>query len=238
MKFVGCLLIQLFLLGFAHGQTKPKLYVFMPSNVRPNNMERFISDSCTQLQIQVFGRHRELRKGVEAAPPDAILAPDPVIKSIHYKEFKSAMIGSRNNATEEKYVLVSVGQKIEMGQVAELAIGAVDLLGRRAMMEFITERLGHKPRKFEAVTKQEELLTILQFQDVDAIFVPDFLVESYYKKRSKMDLVSTEVPNPVSLPQMSIKSEDPQKLKLLKECLTGMSAKLNKKLGVEKWVSP
>ena len=238
MKIRGFLLLQLGLLCLSMGQSKPKLYVFVPSNVRPNNMERFISDSCTQLQIQVFGRHRELRKGVEVAPPDAILAPDPVLTSGLYEGYRAALVGSRANATEEKYVLLSVGQKVEIREIPELAIGAVDLLGRRDMMTFITGVLGQKPRKFEPVTKHEELLTILQFQDVDAIFVPEQLVDSYYKERSKMDLIRTEVPTRIGLPRLSTSATDPEKLKLLKACLNGLSAGLNGKLGVEHWVSP
>lgn len=211
----------------------------MPSNVRPNSMERFISNNCDKLQISVFGRHRDLRKNVEAAPPDAILTPDPVATSGPYDAYKSALRGLRDNETQESYVLVSVDQPIDLNAIDQLAVGAVDLLGRRAMQEFITTSLGgKKPKKIEPVTKQEELLTILQFQDVDAIFVQKHLVESYFKKRSKMTLVATDLPVRIKLPVLSVKATDQSKVDLLLECLRNLPPNIKNRLGVENWVAP
>ncbi len=239
MRFLGFLLFQLVLLCCSFGQQRPKLYVFMPTNVRPNNMEHFIADSCGLIQIQVFGRYRDLRDSVEAAPPDAILAPDPVVKSNLYNTYRSTLKGMRGSSTREKYVLVSVDKKVDLSKVSELSIGAVDLLGRREMMAFISQMLGGaKPRKVEPVTKQEELLTILQFQDVDAIFVPESMVNDYFRKRSKMTLVVTELSSAIGLAVLSVKGDDPEKLRMLKDCFSNMPSTLNNKLGVDQWVSP
>lgn len=239
MRILGFLTLQLAFVCLGFCQQRPKLYVFMPANVRPNNMEHFISDSCGEIQIQVFGRYRDLRDSVEAAPPDAILAPDPVLRSDAYTGYHSTLKGARGNLTREKYVLVSVDKKVDLSKISELSIGAVDLLGRREMMEFISQILGGaRPRKFEPVTKQEELLTILQFQDVDAIFVPENMVNSFFRKRSKMTLVMTELSSAIGLAVLSIKGEDPEKIRLLKDCFNNMPSTLNSKLGVEQWISP
>lgn len=239
MRLLGFLMLQFVFACCIYAQQRPKLYVFMPSNVRPNNMEQFISDSCGLVQIQVFGRYRDLRDSVEAAPPDAILAPDPVMKSGLYTTYRSALKGMRGSSTREKYVLVSVDKKVDLSRISEVAIGAVDLLGRREMMEFISGMLGGaKPRKVEPVTKQEELLTILQFQDVDAIFVPESMVNNYFRKRSKMTLVVTELSSAIGLAVLSVKGDDPEKLRLLKDCFNNMPNTLNSKLGVDQWVTP
>lgn len=239
MRTIAFLILQFGLVTSGFAQNPPKLYVFMPSNVRPNSMERFISNNCDKLQIQVFGRHRDLRRTVEAAPPDAILTPDPVATSGPYDAYKSTLRGLRDDSTQESYVLVSVDKPVDLKTIDQLAIGAVDLLGRRAMDEFLTSSLGGmKPKKIEPVTKQEELLTILQFQDVDAIFVQKHLVDSYFKKRSKMALVATDLPVKVNLPVLSVKSEDQNKVDLLMDCLRNLPSSIKNRLGVDNWVSP
>lgn len=236
MRIFSILALQLTLTTFAFCQ-KPKLYVFLPSNIRPFSMEKTFSAACDQLSVQVFGRSRDLRKSVDSLPPDAILTPSAVATSGVFNDFRQILSGSRGDATEEDYVLVSVNQPIQLADVPELAIGAVDLLGRRQMELFVSKSLGDRvPRKIEPVTKLEDLLTILQFQDVDAIFVPKYLVDSFYRKRSKMNLVITELPQKVPLPVLSIKSDDPDKLAKLEACLKNMSSQVNIKLGVDTWV--
>lgn len=237
MRIFLFLALQLTVMSVAFSQ-KPKLYVFLPSNIRPYSMEKTFNAACDQLSIQVFGRSRDLRKSVDSLPPDAILTPSAVATSGVFNDFRKALSGSRGSSTEEDYVLVSVNQGVNLDEIPSLAIGAVDLLGRRQMQGFVSRHLGdRKPRKIEPVTKLEDLLTILQFQDVDAIFVPKYLVESYYRKRSKMQLVITELPSKVPLPVLSIKSDDPDKLAKLEACLKNMSSQVNLKLGVDKWIN-
>lgn len=239
MRAFAFIFIQIMLTCSCFSQQKPKLYVFLPSNMRPFTMEGHFSADCNQLQVQVFSRHRELKRAVESASPDGILAPSPVLRLGRYPQFKSRLTGSRAGATSEDYVLVSVGHEVDLEGIGDKAIGAVDLLDRRAMAEFISTRLGNRrPRKVESVTKQDELLTILQFRDVDAIFVSSYLVDSYYRKRSKMDLRVTKLPSKVGLPTLSVKPGEASKITLLMDCLTGMSESLNTKLGIDKWVVP
>ena len=49
-------------------------------------------------------------------------------------------------------------------------------MGRRKMESFLSQKLGVERVRVRTVTKLEDLLSLLQFQDVDAIFVPKSIV--------------------------------------------------------------
>jgi len=189
--------------------------------------------------IQVFGRHRELAKAVIATPPDAVLVPQPVADSPVYAKFSKALLGLRDKKVDEEYVLLSVNQKVDLDDLQNLAIGVVDLMSRGEMNAFITRKLTTKPKRIEQVVRLEDLLSLLQFQDVHAVFVSKQRVNDYYRKRSKMNLIDTSLEGvSVGLPILSTNTQNPAVINLLIENLKAINPELKRKLGVDAWTTP
>lgn len=220
-------------------QQRPTVFVFLPSNIRPHSLEKTLSEACPELAIQVFGRHRDLRKAVSATPPDAILVPQPVADSQFFANFNKVLLGLRDKRTDEEYVLLSVNQQVDLENIHNLAIGAVDLMTRKEMSTFITGKLTKKPKRIEQVVRLEDLLSLLQFQDVHAVFVSKQRVDEYYRQRSKMDLKDTPLNGvTVGLPVLATSTQDPELVNHLTRSLQAIDTEVKKKLGVDAWVSP
>ena len=237
MRALSFLVIQCVGTIFGLSQSA-RLYVFLPSNIRPHVMRQALVGACPEMDITVFSRFLEFQARTKEIPPDALLSLRPVIDGKEeYDAYRPVLTGNLGGAREEAYAFLSVNRQIEPRNMDSLTIGAVDLLGRSEMNHFLGRLLGKQP-KIRTVTKLEDLLTLLQFEDVTAIFVPHSKL-AYYQERSRLDLKITELPNVViGLPVLAVRSDKPEIQKLLRECFLSFSKDLNSNLGVDKWVQP
>jgi hypothetical protein len=205
------------------------LFVFVPTDVRAKAMQQDISEVCSDITVTVFGRGKDFREEVAKSPPDAILSLLPVID--RSSPFETIMRGVQNGYTEEEYVLVSVDKALDLGQIQTKKIGVVDLLGRKPMGEFVSQ-LFQADIKLKRVTKQEDLLPLLTFGSVDAIFVSERLYRQI-KNRSNLNLISTSLNIKVGLVSAALASSA-AKEKIV-SCLKKFDAKINGTLGVDQW---
>ena len=230
------LLITFYLLGtlVVYGQ-KPKLYVFLPSTQRPAAMQNSLSRACPDLDIAVMGRQKEFLDAVEESPPDGILTLAPVLDNADATGYRRVLLGSKQGITTEDYFLLKI--KGTDKQASAMKIGVVKILSRGDMSSFIKGCLGGvEPSRLSYVTKLEDLLTVLQFRTVDAIFVPESLIDSYYRKRSKMNLVPVSVDKPqVGLAVLAVKGGNQQVVDTLIKSIEGLDIENNKKLGLDGW---
>jgi hypothetical protein len=205
------------------------LFVFVPTDVRAKVMQQDINTICPGVAVTVFGRGKDFRKQVKKSPPDAILSLLPVID--RSSPFETVMRGVQNGLTEEEYVLVSVDQALDLGQIQTKKIGVVDLLGRKPMGEFVSQ-LFQADIKLKRVTKQEDLLPLLTFGSVDGIFVSERLYLQI-KDRSNLNLVATSLNIKVGLVSAALAGKG-AKAKIV-NCLKKFNTKLNGTLGVDQW---
>lgn len=205
------------------------LFVFVPSEVRANIMQENITKFCPGVDTTVFGRAKDFRQQVKTNPPNAILTLLPVIE--RNNGFNTIMKGTKNGLEEEDYVLVSVGNPIDLGAIKNKKIGVVDLLGRKPMNEFVGQLL-QTDVKVKRVTKVEDLLPLLTFGSVDGIFVSESLF-TQLKSKSNQNLVATRVNVKVGLVSAAL-NNDAAKDKVV-SCISRFDAGLNGILGVEKW---
>ena len=204
------------------------LYVFVPTEVRANVMQDKIGSFCSGVDVTVFGRAKDFHKQVKANPPNAILSLMPVIK--HSKEYNAALHGTKNGATTEEYVLVSVDKGLDLAAIAGKKIGVVDLLGRKPMSAFITELFKSKV-KLKRVTKVEDLLPLITFGSVEGIFIAESLY-AQLKSKSNLNLISTKLNIKIGLASAAISGATDIKMT---NCITAFDNELNTTLGVDKW---
>jgi len=223
---------------------KPKLYVFMPSEMRPHAMRALLEKECPNLEIKVFPRYREFRDSMATAPPDAILSLEPVIeKTLKLRNqdmgtkdtSKIFLKGVRDAVFDEPYVFLS-DKEVGSKKYKDMTIGVVDLLGRREMGALLGGNLDTEDTlHLKTVTKLEDLLWLIQFQYVDAIFVPEAKVE-YYGIKSKIELIKTPLPKArIGLAIVAVLNSASEKNDVLLKSFEDMSSFSKEKLGVQSW---
>lgn len=207
-----------------------RLYVFYPTDIRPKKMEKHISKHCPEIKTTVFGKIKDFEEQTRRAPPDAILSYVPVIsKSKHFTN--SHILGVKNGSVKEKYVLVSMDKAIEQASLGTQKIGVLDFLGRRPMKAFVNKTLGAKV-KLSRVTKTEDILNLLTFGFVNAIFVSQQRYEKYLKE-SKLPLVATDFNIHLDLIALAVRQSESKEEFL--SCVNRLDSNTNALLGVDQW---
>ncbi len=206
-----------------------RLYVFYPTDIRPKKMEKHISEYCPEIDTTVFGKIRDFKDQMHRLPPDAILSYAPVIKKNH--QYTSLVQGFKQGLSHENYVLVSIGKAVNINQLSSIKIGVLDILGRKPMAAFVSKTL-KTPVKISRVTKTEDMLNLLTFNIVDAIFISQRRFEQL-RGQSKQPLVATKLNLKMNLAILAVKNEKSKKLFLA--CFNRLGQKTNDLLGVDQW---
>lgn len=236
MKRLWILWLVVLYAGHLFAQS-PKVYVFLPSNIRPHIMKQVLSEACPDIEFTVFGRYREFQARIDESPPDAIISLEPVIA--RHTAAVPILQGELDGEVAERYVLLSRDQPVDLARVKERVIGVFDLLGRSQMNKFLSSKLNvAEVKRVRTVTKLEDLLSLLQFRDADAILVPESKV-TYYRSRTVMTLEITRLEDvTIGLPVVAALNADPSMMQTITQTLTQAVQDLEKTLGVEKWVQP
>jgi hypothetical protein len=167
-----------------------RLYVFYPSILRTQIMQKKLSQALPGIEVRVFGRYRDFIAKTKSDFPEAILSKEPVIQ--HLGGYSIKQKGIRDNKTDESYVLLSVDKRIVQTKMTNTSIGIFDILGRRGMKKFISNYYSSIPR-LKRVSKMEDLLQLLTFNMVDAILIPEIYI-AYFEEISKLQFIVTPVP--------------------------------------------
>jgi hypothetical protein len=201
-----------------------RLHAFVPTGMGVLSFQKLLARAMPGTQVVVFGRHRDFETGL-AEGPDGVLTLEPILRA---KQLRPAVVGNNPSGSTEPYALISVGRAVEPATVA--SVGAVDILGRQGMKEFVASLLGASP-KIEPVTKVEDLLPLLQLASVDAVLAPERLVRSLQAK-SKLDLRATRAPGAVGLPALSIMTAAGA---VLAQDVKRLDPQVSEEMGVTRW---
>jgi hypothetical protein len=172
------------------------LHLFLHSHRTARSLEELLEAALSGVTVRAFSRAKDFVSGL-SSHPDAVLAASPVLEALGYSP---TVHGLRGGEDHEPYVLLSTRA---VTPTSVQTVGAVDLLGRERMPEFIAGLLGgHRPNVVP-VTKLLDLLPLLQFDKVDSVIVPARSV-SLLTERTRMSLNSTHLPKgEVGLPALS-----------------------------------
>jgi len=217
------------LAGLQTALASNRLYVFYPTDIRPNKMEKHISEHCPEITTTVFGKIKDFKEQILRFPPDAILSYAPVIKN--NQQYSSFVKGFKHGLSNENYVLVSMNDPVNTSQLASIKVGVLDILGRKAMKSFMNKTLGTKV-KITRVAKTEDILNLLSFGLVDAVFIS----EQRYKNiltQSKLPLVASQFDFKMDLAVLAIKNGRPKGP--YANCVNQLGKKTNALLGVDQW---
>ena len=211
---------------------KPSLFVYLPTDVRPNAFQKMLNSAIPTVDVTVFGRIKDFQKNIKKQPPDAVLSYRPVIDN--ETGVSVGLQGTNKGSQEESYVLISVGQNVEFTEGKQLTIGVVDLLGRKKMPKFVSKLIPDaKSPKVKRVSKPEDLLSLLQFKVADAVLVPAKDVKAF-KSKSQLDLQVTPVSGAkVGLPALGFLSETNKKM--IQTAVKKLQGKVQDIMRVNSW---
>lgn len=208
--------------------TGPRLYVFASADMRAHTFEKDLESELPGVDVTVFSRIREFEQAL-LDRPDGALARSPVLQSYGLKADLQGLVGS---SATERFVLMSTNTPITINDLQGKMLGAVDILGRKKMDEFVTKILGIPAPKLKHVTHERDLLALLQFDTVAAVLISESWAKLLQSK-SEMQLKITPLINEVGLVGISFSS--PQARSALEPKVKAASLKFNQTLGVTQW---
>ena len=211
---------------------KPSLFVYLPTDVRPNAFQKMLNSAIPSVDITVFGRIKDFQKNIKKQPPDAVLSYRPVIDN--ESGVSIGLQGTNKGNQDEEYVLISVGKNVEFADGKKLTIGVVDLLGRKKMPKFVSKLIpaANSP-KVKRVSKPEDLLSLLQFKVADAVLVPANDVNTF-KSKSQLDLQVTPLSGAkVGLPALGFLSDTNKKM--IQTAVKQLQGKVQDIMRVNSW---
>jgi hypothetical protein len=204
-----------------------KIYVYLPSNVRPPMLQRVLAAALPGAEVMVFRHLRDFETSVEEAPPDFIISARPFVDRCD--RWKPVLQGFAAERAEEPYVLVSVGRAVDPADIPDLGIGVVDLLGKKGMPVLVARLLG--------TTAPEDLLPLLELGFAGAVLMPARAVPSL-REKSALDLRVTELKAAsVGLPAVGVAAGAPVSTEMERR-LMGLPPAVKALLGVDDWRRP
>jgi hypothetical protein len=228
----ACLLTSFATPALVHAADKPSMFVYLPTDVRPNAFQKMLNSAIPTVNVTVFGRVKDFQKNIKKQPPDAILSYRPVIDN--ETGISVGLQGLDKGSPNESFVLISVGKTVEIQAETQLTIGIVDLLGRKKMANFVSKMIQtSKKPKIKRVSKPEDLLSLLQFKVADAVLIPEKDVKAF-KSKSKLDLKVTPISGAkVGLPALGFLSDTNKKL--IQSAVKKLQGKVQDIMRVSSW---
>jgi hypothetical protein len=179
----------------------PRLFVFVPTDEKPRNVERALQASMPGLTVTVFGKSTDFESELQAQRPEAVLALPP---ALHALGLPPVLQGLRGGSAEEDFVLLTIDGVAAPGALRGETVGLFGFMGRQETRKFCGRLLGTPEQRVKTVTKYADLLPMLQFNAARGVVLPRrssaFLIAS-----SKLNLVVNELPaGRVGLPSVAV----------------------------------
>lgn len=205
------------------------LYVFKPTTEKANVVQAMMEGECEGVSITVFGRVKDFVKKVAEEEPSGIISLGPVL-ALH-SDFSVVAQGHLKGGSDANYSFVSVDAAFDPSSLETSKLGVIDILGRKEMKVYMEDLFGGKVAT-KRVTKIEDLIPLLNFSAVSALFIEESVLDGI-KDSTELNLVETKAKHKVGLVSLAI--SDPAQSDVLKKCVNKLSPKVNKVLGVEGW---
>jgi len=201
------------------------LYVFLHSRLEARALGRLFEAALPGVDVWVLTRSRDFG-GVRTRNPDAVVALAPVLLA---NGFTPVLQGYKGGQPSESYVLLST-RAVTASSVT--SVGAVDVLGRREMADFVSSLLGGNQPQVAPVTKLADLLALLQLGAVDAVLLPARQANALIS-RTRLSLTVTRLESKgVGLPAFCPSTAGGQRMR---GQFANLPVSLLQEIGVDSW---
>lgn len=231
MKLIGTAKTLLFLVCIAaSARSANELYVFYPSDIHAKVLQKKIEEACPEYTVTVFGRYQEFKARLKDAPPKSILIRPYLLSELQGYSLKHRAV--RKGNSKEKFVLLSVGRKIDITTIDSAVIGSIDYFGKAGTGTFVAKMLKGNPKNIKRVSKAEDLLSLLTFKMAQAILIPRQLVP-YFEKKTSQAIMITPIPDAYTGIAAIAQAGTDVPPKALSQLVT--NPQINALLGVDAW---
>jgi len=206
----------------------PRLFVFANADMRAHTLEKDLETLLPGVDVTVFSRIREFEVAMQERPEGA-LARRVVLESLG---LRPELQGNDGGKSTERFVLVAANRQATVAELQGKTLGAVDILGRKNMDDFVSNVLGASTPKLKYVTHERDLLALLQFEAAAAVLTSEKWAE-LFRSKSEMKLMTTALPNEV--PLVAVAFSSPSARAALEGKLGAAAPRLKDKLGVTQW---
>lgn len=225
-------LVQFLVLVFvSYSFSQTPLLICLPGKSNPQTLQSGFDNLLGAGKTIAFGKIKDLEATIGTSPNASIIVPEPYITCV--EGFKIIMAGKKKNSGGEKYLIISASKDITKDNIADKKVGIIDFLGRERLLAFVKDQFNVDIKLLKRVNKDDDLLTMLGMEAVDAIIVSS----SQYKEilsNTKLPLTvvmeSSKITGyPVCAVKKGVVYED------LKAALLKGSSSLLKELGIDSW---
>lgn len=162
----------------------PLVVVFLPTAVRPPALAQALEAGLGEgIEVRAFGRFTDFTKAIQTQRPAAILTH---AVTLEFAGLPVHLRGALAEAPVEPLLLVSRGEGLERVPPEQRRYGAVDLVGRSRLPGLVAQWLEMTtPPTISRVVKYEDLLPLLQFEEADAVLLPEWVLADF-QRRSRL----------------------------------------------------
>jgi hypothetical protein len=202
------------------------LYMFVHTLLEPRALGQHFETIMPGVSVWVLSRAADFAQ-IRDRHPDAVVALSPVLTAHGFTPI--SLQGHRAGRASEPYVLLSTGP-VQPDRLR--SVGAVDILGRRKMPEFVASLLGGNEPTVTPVVKLVDLLALLQLGKVEAIVLPAREAGAL-TSRTRLPLTETRLNGPgVGLPAFCAVTQAGRQIERM---LTSVPLKTLQEIGVDSW---
>lgn len=204
-----------------------KLYIFLPTEYRPVDIEKKFAVFFRGVDIRSFGSVIDFKRAVELDSPDAIITKPQLIPFLNRYSIK--LNGTINGSRQEPFYLLSIGDPLLPKSLDDKNIGILDFLGRKNISSFITVLIDGNP-KLQRVKNVADLLPLISLNIVDGLVVSSTQA-SYIKRRSKLLFNEAKCKKDQDIAALALAKENDEIVNALRK----LPADLAQLIGVEGW---
>jgi hypothetical protein len=167
--FRGSLTMPLLALFFGVTMGQTNLLVCLPGKQNTQLLQNCFDTILGPSHSMVFGRINDLEATIPKMPQAAIIAFGPLFD--YMPDYKSVLAGKNKKISGDKFFIITASKDITKENIAEKKVGIIDLFFKAHLPLFVKEQFGLEIKSLKKVNKEEDLLTMLGLETVDAIIV-------------------------------------------------------------------
>jgi hypothetical protein len=218
-----------FLFGLVTGQAE--LFVCIPGKQNTQVLQNHFDTLLGPSRATVFGRIKDLEAMIPKSPGAPIIAFGPFFN--HLEGYKPVLIGKSQKMSGDKFYIIAASKEITRDNIADKKVGIIDMFCKQHLPLFIKDQFNFDIKLLKKVNKEDDLLTMLGLEAVDAIIVSS---EQYGEIRSNTKLpitIVTTSKNDIGFAVCASKEGkiDPS----LKKALLKAPVALLRELGIDSW---
>lgn len=225
----AALLGMLLLLAADATLAQGPLLICLPGGQPPARIDSALSPSLAPRKVIAFLRVRDLEDVLPSYPKSPVVTTSAY--AAYLPGYSIQMKGKKRDA-HSRYLVVTADSALRSSGLASKRIGILDFLGREKIPLFVEDAFGWKPAALKRVNKQEDLMSLLGMEAVDAIIVEARDLPEL-ERETKLRLSVVMESKPIStFPVLAV---PPGGDASVKEILLQQPKSVMEILGVERW---